>query len=170
MPGTAKDLGVDPTDPVQSANGAGRYLHQMLTMFGGDTEKAIAAYNMGPGALQKDIAKHGSDWRSYLPVETKDYLSGTLQTMSNSGGDALGAGPRPGSNIPAAALAAEAAAKAGAMSGSETSFNEMNTIIPVVNKSLSDFGRSVDAAKKTLDNFNRVPMNGGVNPFLMTPP
>lgn len=53
MPGTAAGLGVtDPFDPTQSANGAARYLRQQLDRFG-SPEKALAAYNAGPGAVQR---------------------------------------------------------------------------------------------------------------------
>jgi soluble lytic murein transglycosylase-like protein len=54
MPGTAAGLGVtDPYDPVQSLEGGARYLRKALDQFGGDTAKALAAYNAGPGAVQK---------------------------------------------------------------------------------------------------------------------
>lgn len=54
MPGTAKTLGVtDPTDPVQSLEGGAKYLKQQLDRFGGDERLALAAYNAGPGAVQK---------------------------------------------------------------------------------------------------------------------
>jgi soluble lytic murein transglycosylase-like protein len=54
MPGTAASLGVtDPTDPTQSIDGGARYLAQQLQTFGNDPAKALAAYNAGPGAVQK---------------------------------------------------------------------------------------------------------------------
>ena len=54
MPGTAAGLGVtNPLDPVQSIEGGARYLRQQLDRFGGDPAKALAAYNAGPGAVQK---------------------------------------------------------------------------------------------------------------------
>jgi soluble lytic murein transglycosylase-like protein len=54
MPATATSLGVtDPTDPTQSIEGGARYLSQMMTQFGGDPSKALAAYNAGPGAVQR---------------------------------------------------------------------------------------------------------------------
>ncbi len=54
MPGTAAALGVtDPTDPEQSIDGGARYLAQQLKTFGNDPAKALAAYNAGPGAVQK---------------------------------------------------------------------------------------------------------------------
>ena len=54
MPGTAAGLGVtNPHDPVQSIEGGARYLRQQLDRFGGDPAKALAAYNAGPGAVEK---------------------------------------------------------------------------------------------------------------------
>jgi soluble lytic murein transglycosylase-like protein len=54
MPGTAAGLGVSNVlDPVQSINGGAKYLKQQLEAFGGDTAKALAAYNAGPGAVQR---------------------------------------------------------------------------------------------------------------------
>ncbi len=53
MPSTADILGVDdPLDPRENVVGGTTYLKDMLTKFG-DTEKALAAYNAGPGAVQK---------------------------------------------------------------------------------------------------------------------
>lgn len=54
MPATAAGLGVtDVLDPVQSINGGAKYLKQQLDTFGGDVAKALAAYNAGPGAVQR---------------------------------------------------------------------------------------------------------------------
>lgn len=54
MPATAASLGVtDPRDPAQSIEGGARYLSQMMARFGGDTTKALAAYNAGPGAVER---------------------------------------------------------------------------------------------------------------------
>lgn len=54
MPGTAAELGVkDPFDPWQSAYGGANYLSQQMRRFGGDLDQALAAYNAGPGNVQK---------------------------------------------------------------------------------------------------------------------
>lgn len=54
MPATARALGVsDPFDPTQNVAGGTRYLRGLLDRFHGDTKLAIAAYNAGPGAVEK---------------------------------------------------------------------------------------------------------------------
>lgn len=53
MPGTARELGVDPDDPVANLEGGVRYLRQQLDAFGGDVEKALAAYNAGPARVMR---------------------------------------------------------------------------------------------------------------------
>lgn len=54
MPGTASDLGVtDAFDVAQNIRGGARYLAQLLQTFNGDAQLAAAAYNAGPGAVQK---------------------------------------------------------------------------------------------------------------------
>lgn len=52
MPGTAKQLGVDPHDPRQNLEGGARYLRMMYNEFG-SWRLALAAYNAGPGAVKK---------------------------------------------------------------------------------------------------------------------
>jgi hypothetical protein len=53
MPATAKSLGVtDPYDPEQNLDAGARYLRQQLDRFG-RIDLALAAYNAGPGAVQK---------------------------------------------------------------------------------------------------------------------
>lgn len=52
MPGTARQMGVNPDDPHANLEGGARYLRMQLDAFGGDVEKALAAYNAGPGRVQ----------------------------------------------------------------------------------------------------------------------
>lgn len=52
MPATARKLRVDPHNPQQNLEGGARYLRQMYNKFG-NWRLALAAYNAGPGAVQK---------------------------------------------------------------------------------------------------------------------
>ncbi len=52
MPSTARLLRVDPADPAQNLDGGARYLAQQYRRFG-DWRLALAAYNAGPGAVER---------------------------------------------------------------------------------------------------------------------
>jgi soluble lytic murein transglycosylase-like protein len=53
MPGTAAELQADPHDPVQNADAGARYLRDLLLKYDGSAAKALAAYNAGPGAVDR---------------------------------------------------------------------------------------------------------------------
>jgi soluble lytic murein transglycosylase-like protein len=54
MPGTANGLGVtNAYDPAQNVWGGTKYIKGLLDRFNGDVRKAVAAYNAGPGAVEK---------------------------------------------------------------------------------------------------------------------
>ena len=76
MPGTARDLGVNPDDPVQNLAGGARYLRQQLDRFDGDVERALAAYNAGPGRV---IRARG------IPAirETRNYVAAIMGRLSH---------------------------------------------------------------------------------------
>lgn len=77
MPGTAQDLGVDPNDPLANLYGGARYLRQQLDTFG-DPKLALAAYNAGPGAVQK--------YGGVPPYEeTQNYVSTILGGLGDMG-------------------------------------------------------------------------------------
>ena len=51
MPGTAAQMGVNAADPAANLEGGARYLRMQLDAFGGNIEKALAAYNAGPNRV-----------------------------------------------------------------------------------------------------------------------
>jgi len=53
MPATAQTLGVDATDPAQNVDAGTRYLRDLLLRYDGALWHALAAYNAGPGAVEK---------------------------------------------------------------------------------------------------------------------
>ena len=54
MPSTAAEYGVsDPFDPEQNVRAGVAYLRKLIDRFDGKTELALAAYNAGPGAVEK---------------------------------------------------------------------------------------------------------------------
>jgi len=77
MPGTARQLGVDPDDPLANLEGGARYLRAQLDRFGGDIEKALAAYNAGPGR----VASAGA-----VPAirETQSYVASVMGRLTDT--------------------------------------------------------------------------------------
>jgi hypothetical protein len=68
MPSTARDLGVnDPYNPYENIMGGTRYLKGLLDRYGGDVDRALAAYNWGMGNVEKHPDR--------LPRETRTYIS-----------------------------------------------------------------------------------------------
>jgi soluble lytic murein transglycosylase-like protein len=53
MPGTARDLGADPHDPAQNVDAGVHYLRDLLARYDWGRWRALAAYNAGPGAVDK---------------------------------------------------------------------------------------------------------------------
>jgi soluble lytic murein transglycosylase-like protein len=71
MPGTARELGVDPTKPAEAIDGAARLLRQHLKTFG-SVPLALAAYNAGPGAVRKyDGIPPYAETRAYVKRVTE---------------------------------------------------------------------------------------------------
>lgn len=74
LPKTASDLGVDPSDLRSNVDGGAAYLAQMIRRFG-DLKLALAAYNAGPGAVER--------WGGVPPyAETQSYVRAILARLA----------------------------------------------------------------------------------------
>ena len=109
MPATARELGVDPRDPVQNLEGAARYMRQQLDAFK-DPALALAAYNAGPSRVRK---------AGGIPniTETQNYVSKIL----GSGNTAMVTDQNMNAGMTAEQAAAQAAAASAAMQEQSTS-------------------------------------------------
>jgi len=81
IPGTAKDLGIFPeyyNDPYIQVVGGARYLAAQLQAFNGNIVFALAAYNAGPGAVQKYDGvppyKETQHYVQVIPAKYNSYL------------------------------------------------------------------------------------------------
>lgn len=83
VPGTAQELGVNNAfDPKQNLDGGVRYLHALLERYNGDLDRALAAYNAGPHAV--DRAGGVPQYR-----ETRDYVHKVTDSYFRPGSDRL---------------------------------------------------------------------------------
>ncbi len=86
MPATARALAVDPGDVTANLTGGARYLRSMLNMFNGNVERALAAYNAGPGRVLRT---------SGLPAitETRAYVASIIDRLGTTGAAIQGVKP-----------------------------------------------------------------------------
>lgn len=68
--------------------GEAYFTKRLLPEFGGDVRKAVAAYNAGPGRVQRAVEKGGEAWERRLPAETQNYMRTVLAGTDgqNAGG------------------------------------------------------------------------------------
>lgn len=82
MDGTGEGMGVtDPFDPAQNINGGTRYLAGLLRKYDGDESVALAAYNAGPGRMDRLGIRTEADLKEklhLLPRETRQYVEKVL--------------------------------------------------------------------------------------------
>jgi len=106
MPATARSLGVtNPLDPAQAIDGGARYLRQQLDRFGGDPSRALAAYNAGPGAVER--------FGGIPPYsETQNYVRRVLGYAEQYRAQAVGASSATATGAPPVAAAPVASAPA----------------------------------------------------------
>ena len=90
MPGTAGEMGVtNPFDPEQNIMGGAKYLRKMLDYFHGDIEKAVSAYNAGPGGNFNNAETR--NYKKRVLGFLSDYRSRTVKKpeASSLAGDAI---------------------------------------------------------------------------------
>ncbi|MBP2274909.1 MULTISPECIES: lytic transglycosylase domain-containing protein [Sphingomonas] len=77
MPATARALGVDPYDSEQNYQGGALYLARLMRRYRGDLVLSLAAYNAGPGAVDR--------WRGVPPYrETREYVGAVLGRLGST--------------------------------------------------------------------------------------
>lgn len=88
MPGTAQQLNADPRNPEQNVDAGARYLRELLQRYDGDVAKALAAYNAGPGAVDKyNGVPPYSETQTYVDRVLRDYVKTTKAAIANNGGN-----------------------------------------------------------------------------------
>jgi hypothetical protein len=78
MPATAKQYGIDPLSPLQSAQGAAQMLGELNQKYGGSLPHVLGAYNFGQGNIDRKGLQAA-------PAETRDYISKILGAISPIG-------------------------------------------------------------------------------------
>ena len=75
MPGTAQQLNADPHNPEQNVDAGARYLRELLQRYDGNVAKALAAYNAGPGAVDKyNGVPPYAETQTYVDRVLRDYV------------------------------------------------------------------------------------------------
>jgi soluble lytic murein transglycosylase-like protein len=89
MDGTGEGMGVtDPFDPAQNIEGGTRYLAGLLRKYNGNEGVALAAYNAGPGRVDRLGIRTDADLKEklhLLPLETRQYVDKVLSRKQQYG-------------------------------------------------------------------------------------
>lgn len=89
MPHTSRDpgFGIRPSNGSKADDvRVGReYLTKMMERYGGDPAKAWAAYNWGPGNLDKALKNYGGNWFAHAPSETRAYVRNNMEKLRRGG-------------------------------------------------------------------------------------
>lgn len=89
---TAKGLGVDPYDPEQNIKGTVMYLGQMRDRYDGNWDRALYAYNWGPGNMDAYLQTGKGLNGQPMPSETLNYVPGVRGRLSGGQQPALAGG------------------------------------------------------------------------------
>lgn len=93
MPATAHDYGADPRDPKQNVEAGTRYLRDLLVKYDGSLSHALAAYNAGPGAVDR--------YKGVPPYrETRAYVGRVMRKYQQKSAASKSAKRKPGEKIP----------------------------------------------------------------------
>lgn len=122
LPSTAQELGYDAHDLRGNIRAGAAYLSTMMESFGGDVSKALAAYNAGPGAVQR--------FGGIPPFrETRNYVASITSKLA-VGAAAMATQPLTTTVAQLGARAVQGAAQAaGSMSGFANPLTEMDRLV-----------------------------------------
>lgn len=85
MPATARDpgFGIRPSKgtPADDVRVGREYRAKMQERYGGDFPKMWAAYNWGPGNLDRALEVHGDNWMQAAPAETRNYIARNMRQL-----------------------------------------------------------------------------------------
>jgi hypothetical protein len=155
MPGTSRDpgYGVRPAQndtPEELARVGRDYIDALRQHYGGDMEKAWAAYNAGPGAVDGALSKYGPRWFEHMPAETRGYVTKNMQKLG-------GVNPGIGERTPETWRAADYSTADGGK-GDSYSFDAIDANAPLRAKSTDNMGVAEDLTaptSKTAQELNR---------------
>jgi soluble lytic murein transglycosylase-like protein len=163
MPGTATEMGLRPGevwDPKKNAKAGAGYLRKMLTLFGGNLEMALEAYNWGPGRDKKGVDHTAAIRAGRVPAGVKQYAADVLWKASRydetntRSAKSPGVDPQSGAgpimNIPdmgnmpgsvGVTLDTISRAKTAGIEGSGYTSREMSTVLPAALNTLNNVAK-----------------------------